>query len=338
MFVLIIGSTEISSIPGISAAGANPCALPYTAPADADMIWWGKPRVTDKIPLDPQGHPTPAIITRSARLEAHFPAVIVRAGSSVAPRAPFIETGASVSRDPSKETAVPDAKEIFDRGRELSRVLSSDSEPLVIAESVPGGTTTAALVLDALGYSGSVSSAGPVNPLNLKAMVRDRAFARLGIGSGDLAGKGIAAITEFGDAMQSLASGLVCGAPGDKEIVLAGGTQMLAVAGALRHMGVDRPLTVATTCYIQRDESADFPGLAGDMAVTPWYAPLDFSGSVWPGLRDYEKGYVKEGAGAGGAVWYAARLGIPAEAVIARTESLYSDLMGSDCRTERQGG
>ncbi len=329
MFVLVIGSTEISSIPGISAAGANPQVLPYTAPADADMIWWGKPRVVDWVPLDPQGHPTPAIITRAARLEAGFPVTIVRAGSSVTPKAPFIETGASISRDPSKDTAVPDAEEIFERGRELSASLSIGPSPLVIAESVPGGTTTAALVLEALGYAGSVSSAGPKNPLELKRRLRDDSFERLGISSGGLSGRGLTALKELGDPMQALVAGMVAAAPEDKEIVLAGGTQMLAVAGAIRHMGIDRPLTVATTCYVQRDKSADFIGLAEAVAVKPWWAPLDFGASPWPGLSDYEKGYVKEGAGAGGAVWYAMRLGIPVESVIKRTESLYSAMIES---------
>lgn len=102
---------------------------------------------------------------------------------------------------------------------------------------------------------------------------------------------------------------------------------MLAVAGALRHMGCDRPITVATTCYVKNDKSCDFEKTAEDLSVTPWYAPLDFSSSKWPGLRDYEKGFVKEGAGAGGAVWYAESLGVSVEKIISGTESIYRAFM-----------
>ncbi|PIE55105.1 MAG: TIGR00303 family protein [Dethiosulfovibrio peptidovorans] len=324
MFVLIVGSTELSTIPGLSAAGADLETLPYTAPTDADLLWWGKPRVIGHIPLDPQGHPTPAIITRAAYLEAHFPLSILRAGTIIPPQAPYIDTGAFPGKDPTREPAVPQAHELFIRGQELAEDLSSDQEPLVIAESVPGGTTTAALVLEALGYSGAVSSSGPDNPKEIKQRITAQAFDRLGWSTGIMAGRGLESVSQLGDPMQPLAAGLAAGAPKGIQVVLAGGTQMLAVAAILRHEGCDRPLTVATTCYVHRDVSADFDGIARDVDVHPWSAPLDFRQSAWPGLRGYEQGYVKEGVGAGGAVWYAQHLGVSVYAVIRRTELIYS--------------
>lgn len=327
MFVLVVGSTDVSKIPGISAAGASLDVLPYTAPADADMIWWGRPKVVDWIPLDPQGHPTPAIVTRAAIEEAGFPVTLIDAGSFVSPKAPFVEVGGSPAKDPSKGTAVPQARELFQRGRELASGLSQGSDPLVIGESVPGGTTTASLVLAALGYRGSVSSAGPENPLPLKKKLREESFRRLGIEFGGLSGDGMKAIEELGDPMEPLVAGIVSGAPEGKKIVLAGGTQMLAVAAALRHMGIKRPITVATTCYVHRDKSADFATLAEAIGVEGWWAPLDFSGSKWTGLSDYEKGYIKEGAGAGGSVWYATYLGVSVESITAKTEELYSSMV-----------
>lgn len=330
MFVLVVGSTDISKIPGISAAGASLDVLPYTAPADADMVWWGKPRVVDWLPFDPQGHPSPAIVTRAAVEMAEFPVTLVNAGSFVTPVAPFIEVGGAPSKDPSKETALPLAGELFETGRGLARGLSQGDDPLVIGESVPGGTTTASLVLGALGYNGSVSSAGPENPLPLKKQLRDNSFKRLGIKLGGLSGAGLRAMEELGDPMQPLVAGIAAGAPRHKKIVLAGGTQMLAVAAALRHMGVDRPLTVATTCYVRRDKSADFCSMAKAIGVEGWWAPLDFSRSLWTGLRDYEKGYIKEGAGAGGSVWYANYLGVTVESIITRTEELYSSMIQFD--------
>jgi hypothetical protein len=38
MFYLFIGSTALSKVPGVSAAGANPELTAYTTPADADLI------------------------------------------------------------------------------------------------------------------------------------------------------------------------------------------------------------------------------------------------------------------------------------------------------------
>lgn len=326
MFVLVISATEISKIPGISAAGANLDILPYTAPADADMLWWGVPRVVDCVPLDPQGHPTPAIITRAAYMEAGFPVTIIKSGNSISPMAPHIETGAIPGGNPVKGPAVPYAEELFQRGVEMSKNLSCDDGPLVIGESIPGGTTTAALVLRALGKGGAVSSASPDNPVSLKEQICKESFTRLNISDGGLKGQGITASKELGDPMQPLVAGLVAGAPEGKEIVLAGGTQMLAVAAIIRDMGIDRPITVATTCYVERDSSADFKGLAEKIGVDTWAAPIDFSNSPWTGLSDYEKGYVKEGVGAGGSVWYAQKLGISVEKVVKRVESLYRDM------------
>ena len=334
MFVLVVGSTDVSKIPGISAAGASLEVLPYTAPADADMIWWGRPKVVDWIPLDPQGHPTPAIVTRAAMEESGFPVTLVNAGSFVTPKAPFLEIGGTPAKNPSKETAVPNARELYSAGRELARGLCLGDGPLVIGESVPGGTTTASLVLAALGYSGSVSSAGPENPLPLKRKLRDESFARIGIEIGGLANDGMKAMEELGDPMQPLVAGIASGAPRHKKIVLAGGTQMLAVAAALRHMGEYRPITVATTCYVQRDKSADFSSMAEAIGVNGWWAPLDFSRSRWTGLSDYEKGYIKEGAGAGGSVWYASYLGVPVESIIARTESIYASMVESNAKQD----
>ena len=333
MFYLFIGSTELSKAPGVSAAGANPEVTPYTAPVDADMIRFGRSRVFKGLPVDPQGHPTPAIITRAAVLEAGIPVTVAQAGSWIAPSPPYIETGALPAGDPRFGPAVPDAAGIMECAAEFAR--NAGRHPFVmVAESVPGGTTTALLVLRALGYRGMVSSAGPENPVNLKEAVWAEASRRLGIGIGGLADDPLRAITELGDPMQAAVAGFVTALPPETELVLAGGTQMLAVAALLKALGSARsgaagrlPL-VATTNYVRRDRNADFSALALSIGVETWAAPLDFSRSPHRGLAGYEDGYVKEGAGAGGAMYYAERLGIAAERVIERTNALYSEMAG----------
>ncbi len=327
MFVLVIGGSAVSSIPGISIAGSNPEVVPFTAPADADVLLWGKPHVVDALPIDPDGHPTPALITRAAYLAAGFPALIVRAGTFVPPEVPFIETGARVGGNPVTEDAVTDAEMLFRKGATLGHELSKTHDTIVIGESIPGGTTTALFLLRSLGYDGMVSSASPQNPVRLKEDMWEKVTKRLGIDHGSLKGKGIQAVSSLGDPMQVVAAGIASGCSENTRVVLAGGTQMLAVGALLRNLGEQRPLLIATTRYIAEDKSADFQSIADQVGLEMYLACLDFSRSPFPGLADYEKGFVKEGVGAGGAVWYAGERGIPVSKVISGTEILYCDLV-----------
>jgi uncharacterized protein (TIGR00303 family) len=327
MFYLFLGSTELSKVPGISAAGANPGITPYTAPADADMIRFGKSRISTGLPIDPQGHPSPAIVTRAAVLEANIPVTVVQCGSWIAPSPPYVEFEAQPAGDPRFAPALPGAAAIMECARELAKNGRFSSPRVMVAESVPGGTTTALLILRALGYREMVSSAGPENPVALKEAVWREAAARTGIQAGDLAGDPLRAIREFGDPMQAAAAAFVHALPEDAEVVLAGGTQMLAIAALLRAMGRKKLPLVATTKYVCNDRNAGFSPLAASIGVKTWIAPLDFSASPHQGLREYEDGFIKEGAGAGGSVYYAERLGVPIDRIIERTSAVYGAMI-----------
>ena len=328
MFILFISETDLSREKGLSAAGANTEALPYTAPADADMLFYDRPKVIDCIPLDPFGHPTPALVTKASVIEGRLPVMNIRAGTSIAPAAPFFEVSKCPGRDPRISAAVPDASEIFSKAAQAAKaLLDSGTKRFVLAESIPGGTTTALLMLRALGYDGTVSSAGPINPLDQKEAIWDAVASRLGIRTGGMKGRGLAAAAEVGDPMQTAVASFVSSLPGDVEVILAGGTQMIAVAALLRDMKVTRPLMVATTKYVCQDKTSCFAEYAEKLGVEWYSAPLDFSKSKFPGLADYEKGYVKEGVGMGGAVWYAVRNGATVDAITKRTEELYAGLI-----------
>jgi uncharacterized protein (TIGR00303 family) len=324
MFYLFISGTEISKIPGISAAGANPEVIPLTAPADADVIQFGFPKAIDFFPMDPDGHPTPAIITRAAIVLAEIPVCVVRAGSYLPPAAPYIETGADFGANGAIGPAVPEAKALYERSKQLALNTTRSQKSIMLAESIPGGTTTALLILRALGLDGMVSSAGPENPANLKEELWNAAARRIGIKKGDLAQEPLRAVQELGDPMQASILGFIAGLPEDTEITLAGGTQMLAVAALLSKLDRSRKPIIATTKYVVQDKSSSFKELAAEIGVRTETAMLDFSDSPHKGLRDYEKGYVKEGVGAGGAVIYAERLGVPVSSVVEKTNELYS--------------
>jgi NaMN:DMB phosphoribosyltransferase len=140
LFYLFISGTEISKIPGLSAAGANPEIVPLTSPADADVIRFGFPRAIDCFPMDPDGHPTPAIITRAAVIEANIPVCVVRAGAYLPPAPPYIETGAEFGADPTLGPAVRNAKAIYENSKHLAQNITSSQKMVMIGESIPGGT------------------------------------------------------------------------------------------------------------------------------------------------------------------------------------------------------
>ncbi|OUO93696.1 TIGR00303 family protein [Cloacibacillus sp. An23] len=327
MFLLFISETALARIPGLSAAGTDVKALPYTAPADADMLFYDRPKVAPTLPFDPFGHPSPAVVTRAALLEAGFPAMTVRAGTSIAPASPHVTISESVGRDMRFESAVPDYEEIAERAAELARGLDEGVKRVVLAESVPGGTTTALLLLRAFGFVGTVSSAGPENPLALKEKIWKETSERLGLKPGGMKGMGLRAAAELGDPMQIAVAAYASALPRGVEVVLAGGTQMMAVAALLRDMGFDRRLLVATTKYVHIDPTSRLEDYAREIGADWYAAPLDFTHSRFPGLADYEKGFIKEGVGAGGAVWYAQQLGISMERIQSRTEALYEKML-----------
>ncbi|EHM10405.1 TIGR00303 family protein [Thermanaerovibrio velox DSM 12556] len=328
MFFLFIGASDVCKIPGISAAGANPAVIPFTAAADADVLYYGRPRVVDAVPVDPEGHPTPALITRAAWEMARFPFIVVRCGSYLPPACPHVDLKCDPGGDPSLVSAVPNAREVFDAACELGRSMGGMKEPYVIGESVPGGTTTALMVLRSLGVEGMVSSAGPLNPINLKETIWQKGCSRCGGGFGAFRDDPLKAVREMGDPMQAAVAGFVFGLPRDARVVLAGGTQMLAVLAVLRAMGWDGKVVVATTKYVAQDRSCAFLEMASSLGAEPYAAPLDFSRSPHKGLADYEKGYVKEGVGAGGAFWYARELGVSVEKLCGKVEEIYSLMMG----------
>lgn len=326
IFALVIASTKLALIPGLSAAGADSSALRYTASADADLMRYGAPVRSDIVPVDPQGHPTPAVITKAALDLAHEPRCVADAGSFFPPAAPYASLGEDPGEDPTARTAVPRAKEIMRAAEEWSRRMFAREESLTIAESVPGGTTTALLILRALGYEGMVSSAGLVNPIALKEDIWSRASARIGITRGGLRGRAVDAVRELGDPMQAAVAGIARGLP-PREVILAGGTQMLAVAALLREIAPHVRPIVATTKYVARDENGSFAEIASEIGVETYVAPLDFSRSRHKGLAELELGFIKEGVGAGGAVRIAERAGASAEEVRLRAEIVYDGII-----------
>lgn len=89
---------------------------------------------------------------------------------------------------------------------------------------------------------------------------------------------------------------------------MAGGTQMLAVYGLIKRIlqiqqikvNLDN-IVVGTTRWVAEDASGDTIGLGNLLEdVVLMASQLNFNNSQYEALRMYEKGFVKEGVGAGG--------------------------------------
>ena len=88
-------------------------------------------------------------------------------------------------------------------------------------------------------------------------------------------------------------------------VILAGGTQMIAVGSIIKNLGIkynSEKICIATTKWVTEDKYADVVYLMRELKldIPLISANLDFSNSKYKNLKLYEKGYVKEGVGAGG--------------------------------------
>ena len=309
LFVCVLAHTDTCLLPGVSAAGATEELRPYTPAADAEAVLYGLPRCVPGLPSNPLGPPGPAAITRAAVQLANLPVRFIAAGLRVWPDVPFDRVDCQPGGRIDRGDAVPAAPRLFEEGVVMGRALADRTPYVVLGESVPGGTTTALALLIALGIraEGRVSGSMPGNAHALKTRVATAALRASHLRPGDGLGDPLHAAGQVGDPMQPLAAGIAHGALlAGAHVMLAGGSQMLAVAALLRALEGDavfEHLVLGTTRWVACDPDADVPGLAAEVSPRlPLLAiNLNFAQSRHLGLRPYETFLVKEGVGAGGA-------------------------------------
>ena len=272
---------------------------------EADLIWWGSPVPGGAAALEKNTVIPPAVFTRASRLVSDFPVLTVRAGTFVPPFCPFMETGAQPGKDPRREKAVPDSLRLWDSGFSIGRLAGRMGDTVLIGESVTGGDVTAELLLRSFNL---VSGDFAYND------AWDEASCRLGIRQGEYSGHGFEAVTELGDPMQIVAAGVASGARDRADVILAGGMPMLAVAALLRNLGDTGRITVVTTSCTADAASSGFRATAEALKTDILVIPL---------------ADVPDGAGAGGAAWYAEKLGVSLEKVRERTGFLCRELSAS---------
>jgi uncharacterized protein (TIGR00303 family) len=305
-FALVLGFTETGLIEGISTAGATPADRQYTAIADAEFVVKGvSPHPRYPLPPLTVGA-SPAYITRAVVENLAIPVRVFNAGLPLPPAVDYIELGGQPALCVSTGRALDldIVKHLFAQGLVWGEKLAQQSSYLIIGECVVGGTTTALAILTGLGYpaGGKVNSSHPQCNHGQK-----QAIVEQGLGGKEFFDP-FEVIAAVGDPQQIFVAGMAIAASGQGGVLLAGGTQMLAVFALIQALvakyayGVNwENIVVGTTSWVAEDKTGDTVGLAQLIGKVPLLATkLDFSASKYSVLQVYERGFVKEGVGAGG--------------------------------------
>ncbi len=309
-FACVLGFTETGLISGISAAGATPTDRQYTAIADAEFLYHGV-LANPQFPLPPLvAGASPALISRAVVAGLGLPLYLFDAGLPQAPTVPCINLGGMPARCLSQGAALDltVVNHLLEQGLYWGEKLASTVPGgyLILGECVVGGTTTALGVLTGLGWdaAGKVNSSHPACNHSQKW-----AIVRAGLDRADLGTTPdpLQVIAAVGDPMQVVVAAMAIAASRTAGVLLAGGTQMLAVYALIQALTSQYGLpwelaqvVVGTTRWVAEDPTGDTVGLA-QLINTPLIATqLSFANSRYAPLRAYEQGYVKEGVGAGG--------------------------------------
>lgn len=335
-FFVCLAGTATSDEPGISAAGATPELRRLTPALDAEALILGYTKCAEKLPVSPSGIVSPVVITRACLKLADVVPQIVNCGAFVDAQVPCRTAGSTPGKSVSSGNAmtIEMVCDLFDRGYSFG-LNHTGSKSLVIAECVPGGTTTALAVLAALGYDvrNALSSSIPDCNHDKRWQIVEQGLQRAGITAGEKdAFKIMAAV---GDPMQPFVVGMALSACRTTPTILAGGSQMLAVYAICRTLNsgydVDIERTaigVLTTKWVAFDAFAQLEKLSKQIEAPFAASCPNFMLSRHSGLRAYEDGNVKEGVGAGAALALAySATGSNEAKVVAAIDNCYDEFV-----------
>ncbi|MGJ5628481.1 nicotinate mononucleotide-dependent phosphoribosyltransferase CobT [Nostoc sp. CALU 1950] len=336
VFACVLGFTETGLIPGISAAGRTPEDRKYTACADAEFLYYG-PEHKAQYPLPPlAAGASPVLISRAVFESLKIPVHLFNAGLPQPPGVPVIDLGGAPAKCLSGGAAmeITTVHHLFEQGLLWGERLAANIQQgyLIVGECVVGGTTTALAILTGLGIdaAGKVNSSHPVcNHAQKFALVQAGLEKMQGSREQGAGGENftlslsspvnpLQLVAAVGDPMQVVVAGMAIAASRSCGVMLAGGTQMLAVYALISAIAQAYALSwqpeavvVGTTRWVAEDPTGATVDLAlnlGKSSLTqsgrtpPLLGThLSFANSRYPQLRAYEQGFVKEGMGAGAA-------------------------------------
>lgn len=310
-FLLAASVTRTCEIEGITQAGI-PGKIPLTPTLDAEFITNEKVFSMPELAETPKGVPTPALITRASHnLTPYSNIEVLNLGLDLIPKNTPLQ---NFDINPSSSVATGaniDAKAVFEKGMIAGKNYELKGNYLILAESTPGGTTTASTTALALGYKcrGDFSSSFLNAPDSIKEKTIDEALSLI---NDDMSN--FEKLSLVSDNMLIFCAGFLLEASKRFHVVLAGGTQMascLLVADALREDVLQRVksdnITLATTSWVANDENSDIKHILSLLSYTPHavHTSFSFSEAEIPVLKLYDEGEAKEGVGAGAALGYA---------------------------------
>ncbi len=309
---LVLGFTETGLIPGISAAGATPADRRTTALADAEWMVNG-PQPQPTFPLPPlQAGASPALISRAVMAGQAIPLTVLNAGLPQSPTVAHIDLGGQPAQCLTTGQALPldTVKHLFQEGLRWGETLAANptTDYLLLAECVVGGTTTALALLQGLGLDAMdrVNSSHPVCNHDQKREIVQQGLTQARQLWDGTSPHPLEVVAALGDPMQPVVAGMALAASRTQPVLLAGGTQMLAVYALMAVLAqVDNlpwhpeNIVVGTTRWVAADPTGDTVGLAQSINACLLATDLSFANSRFAALRAYEQGFVKEGVGAG---------------------------------------
>ena len=336
VFACILGFTETALIEGISSAGATPESRRFTALADAEFLVNGvQPNPTFSLPPLNVGI-SPVFITRAVVEKFGLPTYIFNAGLRRSPSVSNIDLKGQWAKCVSTGKALPFdvVQHLYQQGLRWGEKLAQQaaSSYIVLSECVVAGTTTALAVLTALGISAKdkVNSSHPICNHQQKWSLVEQGLQRAGLNFQNSSLDPLLIIAAVGDPMQIVVAGMAISACTKVGVMLAGGTQMLAVFALIKALqnkyALAIPLEniiVGTTRWVAEDQTGDtitLANLIGDVSLCG--TQLNFNRSQYTSLRKYEEGFVKEGVGAGGSAITAHLLGLKNRELLTLIESI----------------
>jgi uncharacterized protein (TIGR00303 family) len=340
IFTCTLGFTNTALLEGISTAGKTPESRRYTALADAEFLVNG---VTSNpvFPLPPLAVGiSPTFISRGVIERFNLPVYIFNSGLWCQPSVSAIDLGGKPANCVSTGKALPLSvvKHLHQQGLYWGELLgkksllqTARSNYIILSECVVGGTTTALGVLMALGIDarGKVNSSHPLCNHQQKWNIVQQGLINANL---SLNADALEIIASLGDPMQIAVASMAISASKYTGVMLAGGTQMLAVFALIK--ALDRAyhydanldnIIIGTTRWVAEDTTGDTIGLSKTIGnISLCATNLNFSNAHYPSLQVFEKGFVKEGVGAGGSAITSHLLGIDKEELLSMVEAIVS--------------
>lgn len=332
-FLLAASVTKTCEIEGITQAGI-PGQIAYTPTLDAEFIVNQKLFSMPEIAETPSGVPTPALITRAVHNLNPFSTIeILDLGLGIKPQNVTLHSFGIEPSNRIDEGAGIDARAIIEKGMAFGRSYTLKGNYLILAESTPSGTTTAAASALTLGFDlqDAFSSSFLYVPNEIKSTTIQKALSLTNNTMSNLEKLGIVS-----DNMLLFCVGFLIEASKRFEIVLGGGTQMAAcllLADALREELLVRVnhnnITLATTQWVAKDTNSDIAKILSQLSYTPksCYTPFSFDSAEIPVLKKYDEGEAKEGVGAGSALAYAVTNSLEEREIVEAIELLIYEML-----------